>query len=103
MSFLSERRAAEAAFDVALNAEYVRCVMADARMPTAGAPTASVTPLVSRVEITTPGGRHVISADPIAVLDARYPRHEGYELRIVRGYEGEHGFIYHHTVGPTTS
>lgn len=56
-------------------------------------------PLVSRVEIRTPTGRHIISADPIDVLDIRYPRHEGYELRIVRGYDGEHGFVYAHTAG----
>lgn len=47
----------------------------------------------TRVLATAPSLREFVTADPLAVADTRYPRSAGYALRIVRGFDGPHGFV----------
>lgn len=47
----------------------------------------------SRVLVTTPDLYEFVTADPLSVADTRYPRSAGYALRIVRGFDGPHGFV----------
>ncbi len=48
----------------------------------------------TRVLVTTPDLHEFVTTDPLAVADVRYPRHAGYELRLVRGYDTRHGFVH---------
>jgi hypothetical protein len=48
-------------------------------------------PIVIRVEVTDQSGRHLISRDPLAVLQARYAEQDGYRLREVQGYDHPEG------------
>lgn len=49
-------------------------------------------PLETRVQVTDPTGRSVISRDPMYVLLCRYAPQDGYRLREVAGYDTPDGF-----------
>lgn len=49
-------------------------------------------PIVTRVEVTGPTGRHFISRDLMHVLLCRYAVQDGYRLREVTGYDTPDGF-----------
>ncbi len=47
----------------------------------------------TRVLVTAPDTRQFVTAAPLEVADVLYPRDLGYELRLVRGHDGPHGFV----------
>lgn len=48
---------------------------------------------VTRVLVTHEGGQFVTRA-PMDVADVLFPRDRGYELRVVRGFDGPYGFVF---------
>lgn len=51
--------------------------------------------LVRRVEVTWPDGRHVISCDPLVVVEYRYPEYLQFGVREVWGYDLPDGSGFH--------
>lgn len=62
-----------------------------------------ISTVVERVQVTTPTGRHLITADPLHVAAIRYPTCDGYRLREVTGYDAPDrtGFCIVHTADRT--